>query len=183
MNENLVKRIMDETPEPSPSSVNLRLVIEREPGTQTESKEITLSNAIKTALDLGLDLVEIDLNQEVPVVRAVKYEAKVYRATKEKAKTPKDPGSITKEFRFKAQTEEHDLQRKVKDIIEALEKGHKCTITARCRKRIAAQNPQAINEVFDRVLEQVKGIGEPTKTPEINNDNTQGSVLLISSKS
>jgi translation initiation factor IF-3 len=183
MNEQLVKKIMDETVESSPDRVNIRLVIERDSKTPPESEATTLSKAIAAALDLGLDLVEIDIKHEMPVVRAVKYEAKLYRASKEKAKTPKDPGSVVKEFRFKAKIEDNDFSRKTNDVIDALEKGHKCKISARCPFRmVGPKNPSGAGAVIDRVLAEVQDAGEASKLPEVNKEKTQASVLLIPTK-
>ena len=184
MNEKLVKKIMDESVESSADNVDIRLVIEKDPKTPPESEATTLSKAITKALDLGLDLVEIDSKKEMPVVRAVKYEAKMYRTSKEKAKTQKDPSSIVKEFRFKAKIEDNDFSRKIKDVVDALKKGHKCKISTRCpRRMVGPNNPAGAGEVIERVMSGIGSLGEATKPPDINQEKTQASVLLVPKKS
>jgi len=186
MNEHLIKEIMTLSKAESPDQVQLRLVVEHGSGTPPTSEETSLAEAITTSLDLGLDLVEIDLNHTVPVVRAVKYDAKVYRTNKEKAKKQvKDPLSVVKQFRFKARAADHDVQRKLDQVIDALKKGHKCQIQTTCPTRMINQgtNPEGAKEVMERILEGVGSVGEALRDPDVNIDKTHATVLLIPQKS
>lgn len=181
MNENLVKEMMTNADASSPKDIMLRLVIEQDANTPATSEETSLADAIQTSLDLGLDLVEIDLkNPKLPVVRAVDYESKVYRTNKEKSKKKADPGATVKEFRVKAETADHDFQRKISAILDSLDKGHKCKVQATCPTRvILSTNPEGALEVINRILEEVAGEGETTKPPECNKEKTVASVLLL----
>lgn len=182
MNEKLIKKMMADFKVSSPRDISLRLLVERDSTSPTTSEETSLEAAIETSLDLGLDLVEIDLkNPKLPVVRVVDYEAKLYRVNKEKAKKKtKDPGTIMKEFRFRAKTADHDFQRKLSGVLEALQKGHKCKIQARCPKRVVlTTNPEGALEVINRVVEEVGSHGEQTRAPEVNKEKTNASVLLV----
>lgn len=186
MNEHLVKRIMAQSRAKDPEQVKLRLVVEEGTDVKPRSEETSLAEAIQISLDLGLDLVEIDLNNPaMPVVRAVEYDAKVYRTNKEKAKKQiKDPASIVKEFRFKARTADYDMQRKLNGVLDALKKGHKCQVQATCPSRLVNNgvHPNGAMEVMERILSLVGSEGDPLKAPENNVAKTMTSVILIPRK-
>ena len=191
MNEYLVKELMKRNRNAtSPDQVQLRLVIEEGgeggKGGPPKSEETSLAKAIQTSLDLGLDLVEIDLNNpSLPVVRAVQYDAKVYRINKEKSKKQiKDPASIVKEFRFRARTADHDMERKLAAVLDALKKGHKCQIQATCPARLINTGvcPTGAAEVMDRVLATVGSEGDTLRAPEVNLAKTVSSVQLLPRK-
>ena len=188
MNEHLVKELMARagTAASSPEQVPLRLVVEEGGGVPPKSEETSLAQAIQTSLDLGLDLVEIDLqNAALPVVRAVQYEAKVYRTNKEKAKKQvKDPASVVKEFRFKARTAEYDMQRKLLSVVDALKKGHKCQIQATCQTKLIKSGvcPEGAAEVMDKILSGVGSEGDALRPPELNPEKTVSTVQLMPRK-
>lgn len=191
MNEHLVKELMKRNSNAtSPEQVQLRLVVEDASedgeGGPPKSEEISLAKAIQKSLDLGLDLVEIDINNpSLPVVRAVQYEAKVYRTNKEKAKKQiKDPASIVKEFRFRARTADHDMERKITAVLDALKKGHKCQIQASCPTRLinAGVCPTGAAEVMDRILATVGSAGDTLRAPELNVAKTVSTVQLLPRK-
>jgi len=213
INEDLVRVIMERCAKSgakSPDQVQLRLVIEQSPQPQQQqepteddeaddasqnqqpqkqppkSETTTLAKAIQTSLDLGLDLVEIDLNHDLPVVRAVDFDSKLYQMTKAaKEKATTDTSSIQKEFRFKARTADFDLIRKIDKVRESLEKGYKCRIMATCPARMVGKTPETQNgalHVLERVVEGVADLGQPLRDPELNTEKTHANTLLIPSK-
>lgn len=180
MNEKLVAALMAQSDESTPDGVRLRLVVEEGGDAPNRSEEVSLAEAIETSLDLGLDLVEIDLdNPKLPVVRAVDYDSKKYRMGKERSKKKADPGGVVKEFRLKAKTADHDFDRKIDAIVAALQKGHKCKVQATCARRaLETTNPEGAEEVLQRLLERVKGYGVANNPPEVNKEKVHGTVLL-----
>ncbi|CAB9501457.1 IF-3 binds to the 30S ribosomal subunit and shifts the equilibrum between 70S ribosomes and their 50S and 30S subunits in favor of the free subunits [Seminavis robusta] len=183
MNERLVKAIMKKSRASDPKSVKLRLVVEMGGDTPPTSQETTLSGAITISVDHGLDLVEINLNGlDLPVVRAVQYEAKMYRANKEKAAKVKAnaDSSIVKEFRFRAKTADHDLQRKLGRVQEALEKGQRCKLSCTCASRMIRNNQEPLGAaaVIDRILQELESVGDPVSPPTVNKEKTHGTVTI-----
>ncbi|MCS6823068.1 MAG: translation initiation factor IF-3 [Cytophagaceae bacterium] len=95
-------------------------------GENIESKVVTLSEALKIADELGLDLVEISPNADPPVCKIVDYSKFKYEQKKKqkelKAKTHK---VVVKEIRFGPNTDDHDFDFKLKHAINFLKDGNK----------------------------------------------------------
>lgn len=85
-----------------------------------------LSEAIRMAEKLELDLVEISPNADPPVCKIIDYQKFIYEQ-KKKAKEQKANASkvVIKEIRFGPNTDEHDFQFKLKHAQGFLEEGSK----------------------------------------------------------
>ncbi|MDD3201096.1 MAG: translation initiation factor IF-3 [Bacteroidales bacterium] len=85
-----------------------------------------LSEAIRVAEKLELDLVEISPNADPPVCKIIDYQKFIYQQ-KKKAKEQKANASkvVIKEIRFGPNTDEHDFQFKLKHAQGFLEEGSK----------------------------------------------------------
>ncbi|MDD2293148.1 MAG: translation initiation factor IF-3 [Bacteroidales bacterium] len=85
-----------------------------------------LSEAIRMAEKLELDLVEISPNADPPVCKIIDYQKFIYQQ-KKKAKEQKANASkvVIKEIRFGPNTDEHDFQFKLKHAQGFLEEGSK----------------------------------------------------------
>lgn len=85
-----------------------------------------LSEALKLADELELDLVEISPNADPPVCKIVDFQKFLYQQKKKqkeiKAKTTK---VVVKEIRFGPNTDDHDYNFKLKHAISFLEDGSK----------------------------------------------------------
>ncbi|MDP3453208.1 MAG: translation initiation factor IF-3 [Bacteroidales bacterium] len=86
----------------------------------------SLTEAIRMAEALGLDLVEITPNIDPPVCKIVEYQKYIYQQ-KKKAKEMKANATkvIIKEIRFGPNTDEHDYQFKLKHAQTFLTDGFK----------------------------------------------------------
>lgn len=86
----------------------------------------SLSEALKMADELELDLVEISPRAVPPVCKILDYQKYLYQQ-KKKAKEMKQNASkiVIKEIRFGPNTDEHDFQFKLKHAKEFLEEGAK----------------------------------------------------------
>jgi len=86
----------------------------------------SLSEALKIADGLDMDLVEISPNADPPVCRVVDYQKFLYQQKKKqkemKAKTTK---IVVKEIRFGPNTDDHDYEFKMKHAQKFLEDGAK----------------------------------------------------------
>ncbi len=86
----------------------------------------SISEAMKKADELGLDLVEITAKADPPVCKIIDYQKYLYQQ-KKKAKEMKANSTkvVIKEIRFGPNTDEHDFQFKLKHAIGFLQEGSK----------------------------------------------------------
>ena len=86
----------------------------------------SISEALKKAEELGLDLVEITAKVDPPVCKIIDYQKYLYQQ-KKKAKEMKANSTkvVIKEIRFGPNTDEHDFQFKLKHAIGFLQEGSK----------------------------------------------------------
>jgi len=91
-----------------------------------EAGVFSISEALKMAEELTLDLVEISPQADPPVCKIVDYQKFLYQK-KKKAKEMKANASkiVLKEIRFGPNTDEHDYQFKLKHAQEFLSEGAK----------------------------------------------------------
>jgi translation initiation factor IF-3 len=82
--------------------------------------------AMKMAMDLALDLVEISPNADPPVCKIIDYNKFLYeKKKKEKEMKAKSKASEVKEIRFTPNTDDHDFDFKAKHAEKFLREGDK----------------------------------------------------------
>ena len=95
-------------------------------GDGVEAKITPLEEALKTANQLGLDLVEISPKAEPPVCKIIDYKKFIYDQKKrQKAIKSKTVKVVIKELRFGPNTGEHDFNFKLKHAEKFLQDGAK----------------------------------------------------------
>ncbi len=97
--------------------------------------------AIELAESAGLDLAEVSPTASPPVCKILDYGKYKYRL-KKKQKAAKKRQTVTtvKEIQFRPQTDEHDVDFKVKHVVRFLQEGHKVKVSCRFRGREAAHS-------------------------------------------
>ena len=93
-----------------------------------------LSDAIRHAQNLGLDLVEVAATANPPVCRIVDYGKFKYEAAKHD-KEKKHSGSKLKEIKFRVNIGTHDYETKLRHAEEFLDKGNKVRVLLQFRGR------------------------------------------------
>ena len=93
-----------------------------------------LSDAIRKAQEMGLDLVEVAANANPPVCRIVDFGKFKYEAAKQE-KEKKHSGSKLKEIKFRVNCAEHDYVTKMRHAEEFLDKGNKVRVQLQFRGR------------------------------------------------
>ncbi len=93
-----------------------------------------LSDAIRHAQGLGLDLVEVAPTANPPVCRIVDYGKFKYEASKQD-KEKKHSGSKLKEVKFRVNIDDHDYETKMRHSEEFLDKGNKVRVQLQFRGR------------------------------------------------
>ncbi len=94
--------------------------------------------AMRSARDAGLDLVEVSPNTDPPVCRIMDYGKYLYeqkRKIRDGRKKSHHHNLTLKEIRLRPETDKHDLDIKLKHAREFLKKGHKVQFTVFFRGR------------------------------------------------
>ncbi|MFH1615447.1 MAG: translation initiation factor IF-3 [Planctomycetota bacterium] len=97
---------------------------------------IDVSEALTTARQAGLDLVEVSPNTNPPVCRIMDYGKWMYQQKRKERQTHKKSHSMgLKEIRLRPEIDPHDQQIKIERAQKFLEKGHKVQFTVMFRGR------------------------------------------------
>jgi translation initiation factor IF-3 len=95
-------------------------------GDNVENGVYPIAKALRMAEDLGLDLVEIAANATPPVCRIIDVSKYIYeKKRKEKEVKANAQKSVLKEIRFTSETDDHDIDFKVKHAERFLSEGAK----------------------------------------------------------
>jgi translation initiation factor IF-3 len=95
---------------------------------------LKLSDAIRKAQEMGLDLVEVAATANPPVCRIVDFGKFKYEAAKHE-KEKKNSSSKLKEIKFRVNCAEHDYVTKMRHAEEFLDKGNKVRMQLQFRGR------------------------------------------------
>jgi translation initiation factor IF-3 len=128
---------------------------------------VPLEEALRSAEESGLDLVEVAPNSVPPVCRIMDYGKYRYQQAK-KTKDAKKKQTVihVKEVKLRPKTEEHDIQYKIAHIKRFLSEGNRAKITIQFRGREIA-HPDMARRIVDRVMEGVEGIGVVDQQPKM----------------
>jgi len=97
---------------------------------------VKLEQALASAVEAGLDLVEISPNAEPPVCKIMDHGRFRFEANKKQHSAKKKQKQVQiKEIKFRPGTEEGDYQVKLRSLVKFLENGDKTKITLRFRGR------------------------------------------------
>lgn len=97
---------------------------------------LTIDVALRKAIELGLDLVEVAAAADPPVCRIMDFDKYRYELSKKQKEAKKKQTVVeTKEIKFRPKTEEHDLNFKIKQIKKFLLQKNKVKVTMRFRGR------------------------------------------------
>ena len=127
---------------------------------------LSLPEALETARNEGMDLVEVAPNSDPPVCRIMDFGKFKYQASKKEQEARKKGKSFqTKEIKFRPHTDEHDLEFKIKNIKKFLDKKNRVKITVMFRGRELAYK-EAGRDLLDRVAEEVIDVGSIDQPPK-----------------
>jgi len=118
------------------------------------------SEALSTARQKGLDLVEIAPEATPPVCRIMDYGKFLYELHKKDHEAKKHQKTIqVKEIKFRPKISIHDYTFKLKHVQRFLEEGNKVKITIMLRGREKSR-PEMGLAILNRVIGDVQGIGK-----------------------
>lgn len=122
---------------------------------------LTLAEAMQKAEQAGLDLVEIAPSAEPPVCKIVDYGKYRYQLTKKEKEQKKTQHQVkVKEIKIKPNTDDHDLNVKLKHAREFVVKGNKVRITCMFRGR-EMLHPEIGFRAVTRMCEELSDIATP----------------------
>jgi len=125
---------------------------------------MTVREALKKAMETGLDLVEISPNADPPVCRIMDYGKFRYEEEQKRKKAQKNRvRQEVKEIKFHVNTEENDYQVKLRNIRRFIEEGDKVKISLQFRGRENAHKDLGV-DVLNRVLQDTTDIATIEQT-------------------
>ncbi len=128
---------------------------------------VPLSDALRMAEEMLMDLVEISAKAEPPVCRIVEYSKFKYELKKrEKANSAKQHKVEMKEIRFGPNTDEHDFNFKLRHAEKFLQDGNKLKAYVHFRGRMIVYKERG-QEVLDRFAEQLEDFGKVEMAPQM----------------
>ncbi len=128
---------------------------------------VSTDRAMDLAEEAGLDLVEISPNATPPVCKIMDYGKYKYEQQKRESEARKKQKVIeVKEIKFRPNTDTHDYEVKMRNVMKFLENGDKVKITLRFRGREMAHQDLG-RDLLERVSNDVEGVGKIENMPKM----------------
>ncbi|MGM9401742.1 translation initiation factor IF-3 [Aliiroseovarius sp. KMU-71] len=125
------------------------------------------ARGLAMAQEAGLDLVEISPNANPPVCKIMDFGKFKYEQQKRESEARKKQKTIeVKEVKFRPNTDTHDYDVKMRNVVKFLEKGDKVKVTLRFRGREMAHQNLG-RELLLRVAEDIKELGKVENMPKM----------------
>lgn len=122
---------------------------------------LTLTEALTKAEQVGLDLVEIAPNAEPPVCKIIDYGKFRYQLTKKEREQKKSQHQVkVKEIKIKPNTDDHDLEVKIKHARDFVAKGNKVRLTCMFRGR-EMMHPELGAKAIKKMCEELSDVATP----------------------
>ena len=132
---------------------------------------LPILQALDTAAEFGLDLVEISPNATPPVCKIMDYGRYKYELTKKRQEAKKKQSTFQlKEIKVRPKTGEHDLQVKIGHIKKFIGKRDKVKVTVIFRGREIALS-QLGRDLLARVAEETSEIAMVEHYPKLEGRN------------
>jgi translation initiation factor IF-3 len=127
---------------------------------------VGIREALDSAREEGLDLVEVSPNSDPPVCRIMDYGKYKYQASK-KGQTAKKKSRAfqVKEIKVRPHTEEHDLAFKIRNLKKFLEKKSRVRVSVIFRGRELAYMGSGEN-LLNRIASEVADMGAVEQPPK-----------------
>ena len=126
---------------------------------------MTSEEALKKAVEVGLDLVEVSPNAEPPVCRIMDFgKFRFENSKKKQGAKKKQRRTQVKEIKFRPRTEVGDYKVKLSKLTKFLEAGDKTKVTMRFRGREFAHQELGM-ELLKRVVADLEEIANVEQMP------------------
>jgi translation initiation factor IF-3 len=128
-----------------------------------------LSDAIKKAQNMGLDLVEVAPTANPPVCKIVDFGKFRYDISKQE-KDKKPSGTKLKEIKFRVNIDDHDYLTKIRHGEQFLDKGNKVRVHLQFRGREMAHQEFGM-QLMDKVRDDLATMAQVEMEPKIAGRN------------
>ncbi len=128
-----------------------------------------LSDALRKAQSIGLDLVEIAPTANPPVCKIVDFGKFRYDISKQE-KDKKTSGTKLKEIKFRVNIDDHDYLTKIRHGEEFLDKGNKVRVQLQFRGREMAHQEFGM-QLMMKVRDDLAGMSQVEMEPKIAGRN------------
>ncbi len=126
---------------------------------------LSKDEAIRTAQERGLDLVEVAPNADPPVCRIMDFGKYKYQQQKKQQEAKKRQSVVQlKEIKVRPKTDEHDYQTKLKHIRRFLEDGDRVKVTVFFRGREIVHKDRGLT-ILQRVMAETEDIAKVEQEP------------------
>ncbi len=127
--------------------------------------------ALAKAEEAGLDLVEVAPNAQPPVCKIIDYGKYRYQITKKEKESKKSQHQVkVKEIKVKPNTDEHDLNVKIRHARKFIGEGNKVRLTCVFRGR-EMQHPEFGKKIIQRMCEELADIGTAESSAKLMGRN------------
>lgn len=127
---------------------------------------VPIAQALKSAQDVGLDLVEVASDSTPPVCKILDYSKQKYDAKKKASEAKKKQKTLTtKEVKIGPNIGDHDYGTKLRQIRDFLTHGHKVKVTMRFRGRELMHTEVGL-EKLERLIKDVEDITKIELAPK-----------------
>jgi translation initiation factor IF-3 len=126
-------------------------------GEETESKVLTINEALQLAINSDKDLILISDKSIPPFCKIEDYKKFIYNQEKKKKEMERNaPKNEIKELSFGVFIADHDLQIKAKKAIEFLSEGSKvkCSLLLKSRQKAAPEKGELILLKFSQLVDE-----------------------------
>ncbi len=128
---------------------------------------VSFFDALKTAEDAGLDLVEISPNSTPPVCKLLDYGRFRFLEQKKQAEARKKQKTVeVKEIKLRPGIDKHDYDVKMKAVQRFFEEGDKVKVTLRFRGREMAHQDLGL-KLLERVKTETSEIAKVESEPQL----------------
>lgn len=129
---------------------------------------LQLDEALATADDRGLDLVEVAPDARPPVCRIMDYGKYRYQLSRKQREARKKQHQVhLKEVKFRPGTEDHDFEFKVRHARRFIEEGNKVKVTVMFRGR-QISHPEVGRDVLERVANALEDEAKVESSPSMD---------------
>jgi translation initiation factor IF-3 len=140
---------------------------------------MNLSEALRLADEMELDLVEISPNADPPVCKIVDYQKFLYQQKKKQKEIKANAAKIVvKEIRFGPNTDDHDYNFKLKHAINFLEEGAKVRAYVFFKGRSILFKDQG-EKLLARFVSDLEEYGKVDQTPRLEGKRM---IIILSPK-
>ena len=140
---------------------------------------MNLSDALRLADEMELDLVEISPNADPPVCKIIDYQKFLYQQKKKQKEIKANAAKIVvKEIRFGPNTDDHDYNFKLKHAINFLEEGAKVRAYVFFKGRSILFKEQG-EKLLARFVSDLDEYGKVDQTPRLEGKRM---IIILSPK-